>query len=211
MRPSSVATFISGEDSTAVLTGLTLTNGYTTITGGGGIRIENSSPRLKNLKILNSVANVGGGGISCEACDSRITDVVIANNSVTGIGGGMRMFNGSNPELLGVTVTNNTSTLNGGGIAYEGLPASTIEQRLHRVTVSGNRSSQRVLVEASTFIPPSRRLRALSFKTTQPVLKVGVCRSSGHQSLRLRIVLCQETRSPMVSKGRTCTLESRIS
>ena len=141
---SSVATFISGEDSTAVLTGLTLTNGYTTITGGGGIRIENSSPRLKNLKILNSVANVGGGGISCEACDSRITDVVIANNSVTGIGGGMRMFNGSNPELLGVTVSNNTSTLNGGGIAYEGLPASTIEQRLHRVTVSGNRSSEGV-------------------------------------------------------------------
>ena len=141
---SSVATFISGEDSTAVLTGLTLINGYTTITGGGGIRIENSSPRLKNLKILNSVANVGGGGISCEACDSRITEVVIANNSVTGIGGGMRMFNGSNPELLGVTVTNNTSTLNGGGIAYEGLPASTIEQRLHRVTVSGNRSSEGV-------------------------------------------------------------------
>ena len=99
----------------------------TTITGGGGIRIENSSPRLKDLKILNSVANVGGGGISCEACDSRITDVVIANNSVTGIGGGMRMFNGSNPELLGVTVSNNTSTLNGGGIAYEGfrrLPSS---------------------------------------------------------------------------------------
>ena len=48
---SSAATFISGEDSTAVLTGLSLTNGYTVITGGGGIRIENSSPRLKNLKI----------------------------------------------------------------------------------------------------------------------------------------------------------------
>ena len=141
---SSVVTFISGEDSTAVLTGLTLTNGYTTITGGGGIRIENSSPRLKNLKISNSVANVGGGGISCDACDSRITDVNISNNYVTGIGGGIRVFNGSNPELLGVMIANNTATLNGGGIAYEGLPASTIDQKLHRVSIVGNTSSEGV-------------------------------------------------------------------
>ena len=141
---SSIATFISGEDSTAVLTGLTLTNGYTTINGGGGIRIENSSPRLKNLKILNSTANIGGGGISCEACDSRITDVIVSNNSVTGIGGGIRVFNGSNPELIGVTISNNTATLNGGGIAYEGLPASTINQRLHRVNVSNNTSTDGV-------------------------------------------------------------------
>ena len=92
----------------------------------------------------------------------------------------MRMFNGSNPELLGVTVTNNTSTLNGGGIAYEGLPASTIEQRLHGVTVSGNRSEG---VGGGIYLYSSiATVTLFSFKTTQPVLKVGVCRSSGHRA-----------------------------
>ena len=93
-----------------MLTGLTLINGYTTINGGGGIRIENSSPRIKNLKVSNNFANVGGGGISCEACDSRITDTDIGGNSATGIGGGMRVFNGSNPELLNVSIQNNTAS-----------------------------------------------------------------------------------------------------
>ena len=141
---TSAVTFISGEDSTAVLTGVSLINGYTTINGGGGIRIENSSPRLKNLKIYNNTANIGGGGISCEACDSRITDVEISNNTVTGIGGGVRVFNGSNPELLGVSIVDNSATLNGGGISYEGLPASTITQEINRATISGNSSSQGV-------------------------------------------------------------------
>ena len=141
---SSVATFISGEDSTAVLTGLSLINGYTTINGGGGIRIENSSPRIKNLKISNNIANVGGAGISCEACDSRITDTEVTNNTVTGIGGGIRVFNGSNPELLNVSIQNNTATLNGGGISYEGLPGNSTIQTMNRVTISGNSSSEGV-------------------------------------------------------------------
>ena len=141
---SSVATFISGEDSTAVLTGLSLINGYTTINGGGGIRIENSSPRIKNLKISNNIANVGGGGISCEACDSRITDTDVTNNTVTGIGGGIRVFNGSNPELLNVSIQNNTSSSNGGGISYEGLPGNSTIQTMNRVTISGNSSSEGV-------------------------------------------------------------------
>jgi len=141
---SSAATFISGEDSTAVLTGLSLTNGYTTIFGGGGIRIANSSPRLKNLKIYGNNANIGGGGISCDACDSRITDVEVSTNTVTGIGGGIRIFNGSNPELLGISVLNNSSTLNGGGVSFEGLPGSSIIQQMNRVTISGNASTEGV-------------------------------------------------------------------
>ncbi len=138
---SSVATFISGEDSTAVLIGLSLTKGYTTITGGGGIRIENSQPRLRNLKIYNNYANIGGGGISCEACDSRFTDIKIFNNTVSGKGGGIRVFNGANPELLMIDINGNQATENGGGLSIEGLPGNSIKQSIVQVKIANNQST----------------------------------------------------------------------
>ena len=138
---TSAATFISGEDSTSVLVGLSLTNGYTTINGGGGIRIENSDPRLKNLKVFSNFANIGGGGISCEACDSRITNVTINNNSSSGKGGGIRIFNGSNPELINVAINSNSATEQGGGISIEGLPGNNIDLDFNRLTVQENTSA----------------------------------------------------------------------
>ena len=123
---SSAVTFISGEDSTAVLTGLSITNGYTVITAGGGIRIENSSPRLKHLKIYDNKSNIGGAGISCNNCNSRITDVVITGNTTTGKGGGVHILGGGTAELLNVIVRNNQADSHGGGVAVEGLPELTV-------------------------------------------------------------------------------------
>ena len=137
---SSAATFISGEDSTAVLTGLSLTNGYTVITGGGGIRIENSSPRLKNLKIYQNTANVGGAGISCNNCNSRITDVVVTDNSTTGKGGGVHILGGGTAELLNVEIKNNQAQSHGGGLAIEGLVGLTTIPDMKKVNIIGNKS-----------------------------------------------------------------------
>jgi len=137
---SSAATFISGEDSTSVLTGLSLTNGYTVITAGGGIRIENSSPRLKHLKVYNNKASIGGAGISCNNCNSRITDAVVTGNTTTGKGGGVYILGGGTPELLNVEILNNQAESHGGGIAVEGLESLTVVPAMKRVNLIDNKS-----------------------------------------------------------------------
>ena len=61
----SVVTFSSGEDSTALLIGFSITNGYAS--EGGGIRCNTSSPTLKYLTIENNYGQ-WGGGISIDTC-----------------------------------------------------------------------------------------------------------------------------------------------
>ena len=68
----SVVTFESGEDSTAVITGFTIQNGYAN--QGGGVHCDSSSPSLANVTISGNTAisNVSsyGGGIYCSSNSS---------------------------------------------------------------------------------------------------------------------------------------------
>ena len=66
----SVVTFESGEDSTAVLTGFTITNGNSS--EGGGICCDHSSPSISNVTITDNTANWRGGGIVCYSNSSPI-------------------------------------------------------------------------------------------------------------------------------------------
>ena len=52
--------FNSGETSTSVLDGFTITNGYVETEDGGGIYCENSSPIIKNCTLIGN--NAPGGG-----------------------------------------------------------------------------------------------------------------------------------------------------
>jgi hypothetical protein len=140
----SVVTFISGEDSTAVLCGFTITNGFAdsgggifcyysnpsldnvTISGntaheGGGIMSSNSSLSLENVTISgnNSTAYHWdifnmGGGIYCSHSDLNLINVTITGNT-TGWGGGISC-NASDLILVNVTITGNSAYENGGGI-----------------------------------------------------------------------------------------------
>lgn len=59
-QDESVVSFEAGEDSTAVLIGFTITNGFNEY--GGGIYISNSSPKIENCKItLNQAFDFGAG------------------------------------------------------------------------------------------------------------------------------------------------------
>jgi hypothetical protein len=132
----SVVYFISGEDTTSVLYGFTITNGTGTITesiwdnapyavrAGGGILCYNSGARVSNNKIISNhipnYDNSGGGGVAGYP-DSSSAHVIlirnqIVNNTVTGdnqaFGSGVLLP--CNGKVINNIISYNTSTANHG-------------------------------------------------------------------------------------------------
>ena len=135
----SVVTIASGEDTTAVLSGFSIINGLNH--SGGGIYIENSSP-----KIINSIINDnnssgstfwyhGGGGIYCNNSNPIIRDVTISNNASEAPGGGIYLVGGSNPIIEDVIISNNYTNNN---ISGSGIKNSDSSQILKNVLIVGN-------------------------------------------------------------------------
>jgi hypothetical protein len=142
----SVVMFISGEDSTAMLSGFTIKKGsglwMIDQTHGGGIFIKNSSsPKLKNLIVSDNVAeSSNGAGIFCiDNCNSLIENVIISNNDGTGDAGtndgsgGISIY-GSSPTLTNVLITQNEGLLAGGMFVSGGSPT------LINVTIADNKA-----------------------------------------------------------------------
>jgi len=88
----SVVMFENGEDSTAVLSGFTITNGLFFF--GGGIYCADSSPTLVNVTI-NGNTSFDGGGIYCEHSNPSLVNVTVTGNTARtgyfgyGTGGGI--------------------------------------------------------------------------------------------------------------------------
>ncbi len=120
-RAGSVVTFQSGEDSTSVLDGFTVTNGMAG--EGGGIRCVDSSPRIsRNTVIGNEAAGGAGGGILC-ACTATpcsytpvLTNNIIADNTA-GSGGGIYCSSGA--TIVNNTVSGNRADSGGGLYGYD--------------------------------------------------------------------------------------------
>ena len=117
----SVVTFNNGEDSTAILSGFTLRNGYQN-PKGGGIYITGAAPQLEYLIITENEAdpatNSGsGGGVCVEYSDlTTLNHVILTNN--TGVnGGGIFVGHNSNVILTNCTITQNTARDAGSGIS----------------------------------------------------------------------------------------------
>ena len=131
-----VVEFSNGEDSTAVLSGFTITNGYASgnwpDNSGGGITCYfYSSPSLENLTITDNSASEGGG-IYCSSSSPSLTNVTITVNSASSVGGGI-YCGSSSPSLANVTITGNTASSFGGGIYCLYYSPS-----LTNVTITGN-------------------------------------------------------------------------
>jgi len=119
-----VVVFESGEDSTAVLTGFTITNGYSfqdSLRGGGITCINSSNPKLNNLKIINNEVvgdskMYGGGGIYCLRQSSpQMENLYIENNNAKySYGGGIYCKDSSNSSMTNTIVNNNNSSYGGG-------------------------------------------------------------------------------------------------
>ena len=113
---NSVVIFENEESQDAILTGFTITNGYSS-TSGGGIMCVYSSPYLSHLIITGNEAEYNGGGIICGAFASPSLDyVIITDNSSGADGGGIYCYNNCNPSFQNVIISDNTSSYHGGVI-----------------------------------------------------------------------------------------------
>jgi hypothetical protein len=119
--------FINDEGQDSVLEGLTITNGYTELWGGGGaIYIARASPTISKCIVTNNHADLFdlpgfcyGGGIKIVGTGSNplVTHCIISNNSVgpLGHGGGISCDYESKAIIQNCLITNNTALGDGFG------------------------------------------------------------------------------------------------
>ena len=139
-----VVIFENSEDSTAVLCGFTITNGFASGSSpancGGGIYCDSSSPSLENVTITGNFATYSGGGIYCYWHSSPSLDnITITGNSVSGHGAGIYCNYFSSPSLQNVTISGNFAGYGGGGGIY---CFDNSSPSLNNVTITGNSASE---------------------------------------------------------------------
>ncbi|UCC79514.1 MAG: T9SS type A sorting domain-containing protein [Candidatus Zixiibacteriota bacterium] len=120
-----VITFTSGEDSSAVLTGFTIRNGYKD--NGAGIRcMFGSSPTIKNNLVIDNNGYRYCGGIYClNASNPIIRDNMIIANRCNLDGGGILSVR-SSPRIINNIISENIADV-GGGIFISDSSFAVIE------------------------------------------------------------------------------------
>ena len=130
----SVVMFESGENSTTIICGFTITNGFghdptweipfpPTAIGGGITCRDSSSPTLRDLVIAKNNAVSMGGGIYCLSSNPLLINVTIVENS-SHRGGGIYL-DLSSPSLNHVVITENSALYGGGILCDESNPTLT--------------------------------------------------------------------------------------
>jgi hypothetical protein len=127
--------FHSGETSSAVLDGFTVTNGYKH--PGAGIYCSDSDPIIKNCKITGNTAewlNGIGGGCYFSNSFANIMNCRITFNSAIGTsthsgngwGGGIGIAENSNIEIANSKIMNNYATYFSGGVGVHTSSLSVV-------------------------------------------------------------------------------------
>src|SRR5262245_8183494 len=148
----SVVRFTSGEGRDSALNGFTIQNGRSTVFGDeGGIRIQASSPTIRNNVIRNNQADSGtGGGISIIDGSPLIQLNTITSNiagsHASGSGGGISVLGASSVEILDNVISNNVAAGTalepsdgaGGGIFLSASGTSIVKRNI----IKGNAVSR---------------------------------------------------------------------
>ena len=116
--------FVNNGDS-AVITGMTITEGSgTTFLGGGGLLIDGGTVALTDCAISGN-SGFGGGGLMAYNGTTTLTNCTVSGNSTTtNTGGGLYIRNGT-ATLTNFTVSGNSSLLIAGGV-FSGNAATMI-------------------------------------------------------------------------------------
>ncbi len=120
---NAVSVFDIASGVTATISGVTIADGQSTTTQGGGGVLNLGTLTLTADAVTGNISTVQGGGIS-NLGSLSITESTLSENSTTDPdftedGGGAIYSNGS-ASILDSTIANNNSTEEGGGIAAQG-------------------------------------------------------------------------------------------
>lgn len=122
----STVTFKSGEGSNTILNGFTIRNGVAP--QGGGVLIQNSSPKLQNLIITDNHATLAGGGISSINGSPELDRVFFVNNTAGFRGAGMYVRGGSDQARIERTYFyDNHANILAGGLFLENSNATVFK------------------------------------------------------------------------------------
>jgi hypothetical protein len=107
----------SGEESTTVLDGFTITGGSGTLFNnfprGGGMFNNNSSPTVTNCTFSDNTATYGGGMYNHNGSNPSLTNCTFSGNTAAAFGGGM--YNSCNsPTVTNCTFSGNSAGFGGG-------------------------------------------------------------------------------------------------
>jgi hypothetical protein len=108
-------------DSTAILDGFTVTNGYSAggaVGLGAGMLNTGASPVVSNCHFLANTGP-GGGGMGNRNESHPVVKYTVFTGNDAGTGGGMLSRNASSPTLYGVEFNANVSDSGGGFLAYD--------------------------------------------------------------------------------------------
>ena len=121
--------FHSGETSSSVLDGFTITGGKASGVWpnniGGGIYCNKSSPTIINCIIMGNQAS-NGGGILCAASSPDIINCTITKNRAQKNGGGVYCSNNSSSRFINCTIANNQSEAGGGIYGFNNLSVTIV-------------------------------------------------------------------------------------
>jgi hypothetical protein len=121
-------TFDSSEDANSVLTGFTITGGYTSYpSDGAGIYCYGSSPTITRCIIYDNNSGDDGGGIACDNSSSPSISYCLITSNQAGDGAGICCNNSSSPTISYCDITENDADDKGGGIYCKGNSIPTIK------------------------------------------------------------------------------------
>lgn len=115
----------TGETAAAIVSGVTVTNGYAPdedvwgypMSAGGAVFIRGSSPSLVGCRLVGNQAEAVGGGVFCYQSSAQMSTCVVESNStVYGEGGGI-FCEDSSLTISDCDVNANTGSSYGGGVA----------------------------------------------------------------------------------------------
>ncbi len=136
----------TGETLSTELIGFTITNGYSS-GSGGGIMMYGTSPTISYCKIVDNTAADYGGGVACLTSANPLLHHLEISNNTSDNGGGLNVYR-SSPTLENILIANNVGTNTGGGIAISQCPDLSFD----RLTISQNTSEYggAIMVTSST-------------------------------------------------------------
>lgn len=123
--------FHSGEDTTAVVRGFTITNAAAD-SGAGAYCSGSSGPKFEQCKFLSNVAQLRGGGLLCDGSSPILRDCVFQENRAEqmtpskGYGGGLACVSGSAPLIVDTEIRQNYAAGGAGGLNADLSPVSLL-------------------------------------------------------------------------------------